>query len=70
MQTECRLNADFPPLFLAETGRSDWQPADLPKGTDYDLPLQGVIFHKPCITAKTTPWNKAQALALPLGNRA
>jgi len=46
MQTECRVNADFLTLFLAESGRSDWQPADLPKGTGFDLPTARRCFAK------------------------
>ncbi|GEM_PF-6965813 len=43
---ECRVNADFLPLFWNESGRSDWQPADLPKGTGYDLTTARRCFAK------------------------
>jgi len=37
--------------FWDKTGHSDWQPADLPKGTGFALPMQGVVLprynHKP-----------------------
>jgi len=46
--------------FWAKTGRPDWQPADLPKGTGYDLPTARRCFAK--VLPLTLPYRQNNAV--------
>jgi len=58
--TQGRLLACKIALFWAETGRLDWQPANLPKGTGYALPQQGVVL--PRYSHKTVYYRQNNAV--------